>query len=68
MIEVGDLVQINPEYDSRFGGCIMIVTEIKSWGVQGCVIGPAAEKAAHYYYRCPTEHFVKVGKAEWALE
>ena len=34
--DVGDLVQVNPSVEV-FGGCIVVVTESKSWGVQGYV-------------------------------
>lgn len=61
-IAKGDVVQIDPDHDERFGGCFMVVTEPKSWGAQGYVSVPGASVA---YYRCPTEAMVKVGMAEW---
>lgn len=64
-LEIGDIVQIDPAHDERFGGCLMVVTEPKSWGAQGYVVGPQAPKAGIYYYRCKHENMVKVGKAEW---
>ena len=32
---VGQVVQINPEHDEVFGGCLMVITDPKSWGAQG---------------------------------
>jgi hypothetical protein len=39
-LAVGEIVQISPEASGgteRFGGCLMVVTEPKSWGAQGYV-------------------------------
>jgi hypothetical protein len=36
MIKVGDIVQVNPEKEI-FGACMVVVTEVKSWGIQGYV-------------------------------
>ncbi len=38
-VQVGDVVQIDPEHDPRFGGCLMVVTELKpAWnGLVGYV-------------------------------
>jgi hypothetical protein len=36
MIKVGDIVQVNPEKE-MFGACMVVVTEVKSWGIQGYV-------------------------------
>lgn len=36
MIEVNDIVQVNPRYET-FGGCMVVVTELKTWGIQGYV-------------------------------
>jgi hypothetical protein len=62
-----DVVQIDPEHDDRFGGCFLVVTEVKPWGVQGYVSIPDAGKAARAYYRVKTEHMVLIGPAEWAV-
>lgn len=63
-LEIGDIVQINPEYDSVFGACLMIVTEPKSFGAQGYVLIPGKE-GGQAYYRCAFENMELVGKAEW---
>lgn len=65
-IEVNDVVQITPVIESKFRGCFMVVTEVKSWGVQGFIsipTGPEMPGAA--YYRVPFEQVVRIGKAEW---
>ena len=64
-LEVGDIVQIDPEHDPRFGGCLMVVTELKSWGVQGHVAIPHEGGPQQAYYRCPFENMERVGHAEW---
>ena len=65
-LEEGDIVQLDPAHHEleRFGACLMIVTEVKSWGVQGYVKN--AGESALPYYRAKTGTFVKVGRAEWA--
>ncbi len=35
-MEVGEIVQVDPSKD-MFGGCLVVVTEPKSWGIQGYV-------------------------------
>lgn len=70
-LEVGDVVQINPEHDELFGGCFMMVTEPKSWGAQGVCLGPKANGLGGVgvaYYRCKWESMEYVGKAAWAVE
>jgi len=61
----GDLVQINPEHDEIFGGCIMVVTEPKSWGAQGYFDVPGHGVA---YYRVEHKNAEKVGRAAWIPE
>ena len=62
-LQCGDVVQIDPEYDERFGGCFMLVTEPKSWGAQGFCVSPA--ETGFYYYRCKFENMEYVGKSPW---
>lgn len=62
----GDVVQIDPSHDETFGGCFMVVTEVKSWGCQGYVQVPGQEGVA--YYRCANEDQVFVGEAKWMIE
>jgi len=53
--EVGDIVQINPHraVNPAFAGCLLVVTEVKSWGVQGFVqaLGTRDEIGGQAYYR-----------------
>lgn len=61
-LEPGDVVQIDPGHDERFGACLLVVTEVKSWGVQGYVKVPAGGRA---YYRVEYGAIECVGKAPW---
>ena len=65
-LEKGDVVQIDPAHDGLFGGCFMVVTELKGFGAQGYVSAPGEKGLA--YYRCPWAGMHKVGKAEWVSE
>lgn len=67
MININDVVQIDPAHDGVFGGCFMIVTELYSWGVQGYVQIPG-EKGGQAYYRCKFEHVYRIGSAEWIAD
>ena len=40
-IEPGDVVLVGKAH-TMFAGCLMIVREVHSWGVTGCVSGPNA--------------------------
>lgn len=42
-LRVGEIVQLDPikTGNKMFAGCLMVVSEIKSWGVQGYEIGRA---------------------------
>lgn len=62
MVDVGDVVQISPDKDSVFGGCFLLVTEVKSWGVQGFVQIPNKGEA---YYRASHDRVERIGKAVW---
>lgn len=65
-IQVNSVVQIAPYHDARFGGCFLVVTEVKDWGVQGYVTVPGtAETKGDAYYRVEYEHLVYIGMAEW---
>lgn len=73
--EAGDLVQISPLWDAKFGGSILVVEEVRSWGVLGYVVVPKNPVAAAAYYRLPydpgkagvDETGKKVGRAEWLI-
>lgn len=64
-LRVGDVVQIDPEHDPRFGACFMAVTEPTTWGAQGFVQVPGS--AGQAYYRCPFEGMEYVGRAAFVL-
>lgn len=59
----GDVVQIDPVHDERFGGLLMVVTEPKVWGAQGYCTSP--EHNGLFYCRCPFEAMEFVGSAPW---
>lgn len=63
-LEIGDVVQIDPEHDKRFGGCFMVVTEPKAWGAQGYCASPE-HPGGLFFYRCKFENMEYIGKAEW---
>lgn len=62
-IEIGSVVQINAEHDPCFGACFMVVTEVKSWGVQGYVKVPGAD-GGDAYYRVAFDKVAYIGRAE----
>jgi hypothetical protein len=68
-LEPGHLVQLNPETvgNKAFAGCILVVTELKSWGVMGYVqaLGTREGGGGQAYYRAKWEEFELVGKAFW---
>lgn len=58
MISVNDVVQISPDHD--WSGCFVLVTEIKSWGIQGFVQIPLQGQA---YIRLKHEDYERIGTA-----
>ena len=67
-LEIGEVVQINPETHDRFGGCFMVVSEPKSFGAMGYVTVPHAEGPQQAYFRCKFEDMETLGvTAEWRL-
>jgi hypothetical protein len=69
--EEGAVVQLNPETvgNRMFAGCMMVVTEVKSWGVQGYVqgLGENEQPGGQAYYRAKWDEIEYVGRAEWFL-
>lgn len=66
MVEENDVVQVNPSRE-MFGGCMVVVTEVKSWGVQGYV--QSAGVPGQQYVRIPTGEFEPTGgKAVWVVQ
>ena len=57
-MNIGDIVQVNPEKE-MFGACLVVVTEVKSWGIQGYVQN--AGVAGQAYIRLKNEDFEHTG-------
>ena len=68
-LEIGDIVQLNPNTvgNKMFTACFMIVTEIKEWGVQGYVqaLGENGNPGGQAYYRAKWDEMELVGRSEW---
>ena len=71
-LNVGDLVQLNPitTRNPMFAGCIMVVTEPKSWGAQGYVqgLGDNGKPGCQAYYRAQHDEMERVGLAYWIAQ
>jgi len=65
-VVVGDVVQINPDKDEVFGGCFMVVEEVKVWGFQGYCDMPSKDRGV-FHYRVNREDCSRVGPAFWTL-
>lgn len=64
-MNVGDIVQVNPEVEV-FGGCMVVVTELKPWGIQGYV--QSAGVPGQQYIRLKSEQIEATGgKAVWVV-
>lgn len=58
-----DIVQVNPNVP-MFGGCMVVVTEVKSWGIQGYV--QSAGVAGQQYVRKKFDEIERTGgQAVW---
>lgn len=66
-LQVNDVVQIDPQYDRRFGACFMVISELKpTWdGLQGYVRVPG-EDAGDAYYRIESNKVIRIGHAAWS--
>jgi hypothetical protein len=66
-LKIGDLLQIKREH--KFGGFLVVVTDIKSFGCQGYLMSAYDFKAARYngraYVRVNFEEVEYVGHLEW---
>lgn len=66
MIKVGDIVQVDPSKET-FGACMVVVTEVKDWGIQGYVQSAGVD--GQQYIRLKTEQFEPTGgKAIWVAQ
>lgn len=71
-LQIGWLVQLNPETvgNPMFAGCIMVITELKEFGVQGYVqaLGENGKHGGQAYYRAKWDEIELVGNVEWMIE
>ena len=65
MIEVGDIVQVDPSKEV-FGGCLVVVTEVKPWGIQGYVQSAGVEGQQYIRLECQ-DYETTGGKAVWSV-
>lgn len=68
----GDIVQLSPDLHNRaLAACLMIVTEVKSWGAVGYVPCPGEkgdEYAVRAYYRAQWHEMeATLGRAVWTV-
>jgi len=62
----GEIVQVSPTVET-FGGCMVVVTEVKDWGIQGYV--QSAGVPGQQYIRLKTSDFEATGgKAVWVAQ
>jgi hypothetical protein len=65
LLAVGEIVQLNPETcrNPMFAGCMMTVTEPKSWGAQGYVqgLGANGKQVGQAYYRAQWSEIERTG-------
>lgn len=67
-LKAGDVVQLSPDVSNpMFAGCMMTVTEPKSFGAQGYVqaLGENGQTGGQAYFRAKWEEFEFVGSAVW---
>ena len=74
-VKAGDVVQIDPAHDDRFGGNFVVVTEPKPWGCQGYLLLDRDDiqpvrviGSRRAYVRLPSRGMVRIGRAEWVPE
>lgn len=68
-LQPGEIVQIDPNYpaDPAFAGCLLVVTDSKSWGVVGYIA--AVEPGAIIFYRVGYAHIAPTGgRVHWPLD
>jgi hypothetical protein len=64
-IEINDIVQISPEiehHDGFWAGNLLVVTEVKTWGVQGY----CRTEKGQAFLRLKHGSFERVGRLVWA--
>lgn len=65
VLRPGALVQIDPAHDARFGGLVLVVEDVRPWGVMGYVPVPQGQGQARAYYKVEWAHVERVGELEW---
>ena len=66
MIEINDIVQVDPS-KAVFGGTMVVVTEIKAWGIQGYIQSAGVDGLQ--YIRLEWQDFEMTGgKAIWVSQ
>lgn len=66
-----DVVQLSPEArNPMFAFCMLVVTEVREWGVQGYVqaLGTNGQPGGLAYYRAGWDEIEPVGTAEWVAD
>lgn len=71
-LKIGDIVQLDPfkTKNPMFAGCMLVVTELKDWGVQGYVqaLGQDGKPGGQAYYRAEHGTYEGTGgRAVWAV-
>lgn len=67
-MQPGAVVQVDIDHDPAcFAACFVLVTEVRSWGVQGFVFMPASKESlpGRAYLRLKWEDVEPVGPACW---
>lgn len=63
-VRVGSVVQINDAQHRGWHGAFVLVTELKSWGIQGSVhVVETHETASFAYIRLTWAQFAYIGEA-----
>lgn len=66
MMREGDIVQIDPSKE-MFGACMVVVTEVKDWGVQGYVQSAGVD-GQQYIRLKHGDYEATGGRAVWVVE
>ena len=63
-LKVGEVVQINPEANKLYGGCIAVVDEPKGFGALIAIYVPASRAI---YLRVLFKEIEPIGKVFWTI-
>lgn len=70
-LKEGSVVQLSPEKTKNrmFSACMLTVTDVYAWGVQGYVQGLGQDEkiGMQAYYRAAWDTFEFVGEAAWVI-